>query len=153
MVNHRASESAALSAAFFALADPTRRAMLGRLARRGATVSELAEPFDMSLPAVSKHLKVLEAAGLVERRIEGRVHRIGIVPGPLRTVEHWLAEHRQFWEERLDALARYLEGTDPEPEAPAWQRPKSDRTPRSVSSARSRPRARRSSRRGRRRRP
>ncbi|MFI5281181.1 MAG: ArsR/SmtB family transcription factor [Gemmatimonadales bacterium] len=147
MVN---DHSATLDAAFAALSDPTRRAILVRLARQGATVSELAAPFEMSLPAVSRHLRVLERAGLLERRIDGRVHRIGIVPGPLRTVEQWLAEHRDFWERRLDALARYLEGNEHEQEATPWQRPKSARTPRSGSNARSRPRARRSSPHGRR---
>jgi DNA-binding transcriptional ArsR family regulator len=147
MVNNR---TATLDAAFAALADPTRRAILERLARHGATVSELAEPFDMSLPAVSRHLRVLERAGLLERRIEGRVHHIGIVPGPLQTVEQWLGEHRSFWEQRLDALARLLEPSDPRQEADAWQRPRSTRTPRSGSSAPSRPRAKGSSPRGRR---
>lgn len=148
MVN---DSSTTLDAAFAALADPTRRAILVRLARQGATVGELAEPFDMSLPAVSKHLRVLERAGLIERRVDGRTHRLGIVPGPLRTVEQWLSEHRTFWEQRLDALARYLEGTEPEPESTPWRSPKSVRTRRSGSNARSRRPARRSSPRGRRR--
>lgn len=141
---------ATLDATFAALSDPTRRAILVRLSRAGATVSELAAPFDMSLPAVSRHLRVLETAGLIERRVEGRVHRMGIVPGPLRTVEQWLTEHRSFWEERLDALTRYLEGTETAQEAVKWQRPKPARKPRSVSSARSGFRETKSSPRGRR---
>src|SRR5580765_5784474 len=104
MVNE---QTATLDAAFAALAHPVRRAMLERLAHKGATAGELARPFAMSLPAVSRHLRVLEEAGLLERRVVGRVHRLAIVPGPLRTVEQWLSEHREFWEQRLDALARY----------------------------------------------
>jgi DNA-binding transcriptional ArsR family regulator len=150
MVN---SSEVSLDAAFAALADPTRRAMVERLARRGATVSELAEPFDISPPAISRHLRVLERAGLIERRIEGRVHRIAIIPGPLQSVERWLGEHRSFWEQRLDALARYLEGTHHPQEASVWRRRKPDPKPRSASSASSRRRRRASTRHGRRPRP
>lgn len=92
-----------------ALADGTRRAMLERLARGEARVTELARPFAMSLPAVSKHLRVLERAGLVHRRRRGREHIIGLDPGPLAEAEAWVAATRAFWEQRLDALEVYLQ--------------------------------------------
>jgi len=97
-----------LDRVFSALADPTRRAMLGRLARGEHTVTELARPFTISLPAVSKHLKVLERAGLIERRIEGRVHRCRLRPKPLEDAADWMAGCRAYWEGRLDALEVYL---------------------------------------------
>lgn len=106
MVNRSA---AALDRTFAALADPTRRAMVQRLTRGEASVTELAAPFRMSLPAVSKHLRVLEGAGLVARRREGRTHRLRLVPRPLATVSRWLDDRRRFWERRLDALAAHLE--------------------------------------------
>jgi DNA-binding transcriptional ArsR family regulator len=93
---------------FSALSDPTRRAILARLAKGEATVGELASPFTMSLPAISKHLRVLERAGLLERTVEGRVHRCRLQPLPLKDAVDWLAEYRQYWEGQLDALARYL---------------------------------------------
>ena len=108
MVNH--SAGAALDATFQALADPTRRAILARLVSAPDTsVSELASPFRMSLPAVSKHLRVLEGAGLLARRREGRVHHCRFVPGPMRTAADWIAHYQAFWEDRLDALKRFLE--------------------------------------------
>src|SRR5262245_40442031 len=108
MVNH--SGAAALDATFQALADPTRRAILAKLAETpDSSVSELALPFRMSLPAVSKHLRVLESAGLLARRREGRVHHCRFVPGPMRTVAGWIAHYEQFWTDRLDELKRYLE--------------------------------------------
>ncbi|NOT33556.1 MAG: winged helix-turn-helix transcriptional regulator [Candidatus Eisenbacteria bacterium] len=113
MVNY---QPASLDAAFAALADPTRRAILERLARSAATVSELADPFDMSLPAVSKHLRVLENAGLLARRIEGRTHRIVLSTAPLDEVTRWLEQHRRFWESRLDALEKFLAETRPKQE-------------------------------------
>lgn len=73
-------------------------------------VTELAAPFAMSLPAVSKHVRVLEAARLVVREVDGRVHRVSLAPGPLREVERWVEHYRSFWEETLDALGRYVEG-------------------------------------------
>jgi DNA-binding transcriptional ArsR family regulator len=139
----------ALDAVFAALSDPTRRTILQRLARGEATVSELAEPFDMSLPAVSKHLRVLESAGLLSREVEGRVHRIELAAGPLREAMRWLEDYRRFWSARLDALAAYVENLSPK-EAATWQRPASPRTPRSASSGHSRRGRSRSSRRGRR---
>ena len=97
-----------LSATFSALADPTRRAILARLALGETTVSELAEPFDMSLPAVSKHLKVLERAGLIARSREAQWRPCRIEPEALHGVDEWLEDYRQLWEERLDRLEDYL---------------------------------------------
>ncbi len=99
----------ALDATFAALADPTRRAILARLALGEVSVSDLARPFEMSLPAVSKHLSVLENAGLVSRAREGRVRRCRLTGTPLREAADWISTYRRFWEEQLDALARYLE--------------------------------------------
>lgn len=93
---------------FAALADPTRRAILAQLATGEASVSELAEPFAMSLPAVSKHLKILEQAGLLERRRDGRTLYCRLEPTPLNDVSEWIARQRAFWEGSLDSLARYL---------------------------------------------
>jgi DNA-binding transcriptional ArsR family regulator len=98
-----------LDLVFRALADPTRRALLGSLARGPAKVTDLAEPFKMSLPAVSKHLKVLERAGLLVRAVDGRVHRCSLSAEPLWEAEQWLSSYRPFWEQTLDALARYVE--------------------------------------------
>ena len=107
------SEPEQLNALFSALSDPTRRAILARLAREEATVSDLAAPFEMSLPAISKHLRVLERAGLLERRIEGRVHHCRLSPRPLKDAADWLSEYRAYWEERLDRLAGFLEREQP----------------------------------------
>jgi DNA-binding transcriptional ArsR family regulator len=104
----------ALDRTFSALSDPTRRAILARLAQGGATVTELARPFDMSLPAVSKHLRVLENAGLMSRRKEGRIHHCRLVGEPLQGAADWLAFYRTFWETRLESLADYLENIDQE---------------------------------------
>jgi len=101
-----------LSAVFAALGDPTRRAILAQLADGGASVSALAEPHDMSLPAASKHLGVLESAGLVSREKTGRVVRCRLEPVPLRSAADWIADYRRFWEEQLDALAGYLESVE-----------------------------------------
>lgn len=97
-----------LDATFSALGDPTRRAILRRLTGGRRTVTELAEPFDISLPAVSKHLRVLEKAGLVVQKKEGRVRRCRISAGPLRDASRWIEEYRRFWEESLDRLDEYL---------------------------------------------
>ncbi len=94
---------------FSGLADPTRRAILARLMRGEATVGELAEPFDMSRPAISKHLDVLERAGLVHCTPEGRVNRCSFDGKPLRTAQAWLDLYRRYWETQLDALKHYLE--------------------------------------------
>ena len=97
-----------LSATLFALADPTRRGLLARLASGDATVTELAEPYDMSLAAVSKHLKVLEGAGLVSRGREAQWRPCHLEGAPLRAVSEWLDEYRRFWDRNLDSLADYL---------------------------------------------
>jgi DNA-binding transcriptional ArsR family regulator len=97
-----------LHATFGALSHATRRDILGRLALGESTVGALAAPYDVSLNSVSKHLVVLENAGLVTRRIEGRVHHIGLDPEPLRGASEWLHLYRAFWEERLDALDQFL---------------------------------------------
>jgi DNA-binding transcriptional ArsR family regulator len=98
-----------LDRTFAALSDPTRRAILTRLARGDASVSELAAPFAMSLPAISKHLRVLEQAGLIERTRDGRVHRLRLVAQPLHEAAAWIAHYQQFWEQQLVALADYLQ--------------------------------------------
>jgi DNA-binding transcriptional ArsR family regulator len=97
-----------LSATFAALADPTRRAILARLALGESSVTELAEPFAMSLPAVSKHLKVLERAGLIARGREAQWRPCRIEPRALKTVDDWLERYRRFWDESLDRLDDYL---------------------------------------------
>ncbi len=97
-----------LSATFAALADPTRRAILTTLAGGEASVTELAEPFDMTLPAVSKHLKVLERAGLIERSSRAQWRPCRLSPEPLKEVSDWVEPYRKIWEERLDRLDDYL---------------------------------------------
>ncbi|MFL5383211.1 MAG: ArsR/SmtB family transcription factor [Longimicrobiaceae bacterium] len=99
-----------LSATFAALADPTRRAILARLAAGDATVTELAAPFDMSLPGISKHLKVLERAGLIERGREAQWRPCRLQAEPLREVDAWVEQYRAHWEQRLDRLSAYLGG-------------------------------------------
>ena len=98
-----------LSTTLSALADPTRRAILARLALGEASVNELAEPFDMSLPAVSKHLKVLEKAGLISRGREAQWRPCKLEAGPLKDLNAWLDNYRQFWEESFDKLDLYLQ--------------------------------------------
>ena len=98
-----------LSSKFAALADPTRRAILARLALGETSVTELAEPFAMSLPAVSKHLKVLERAGLIARGREAQWRPCRIEPRALKAVDDWLEEYRRLWEARLDRLEAYLQ--------------------------------------------
>lgn len=104
MVNHVPS----LDETFAALADPTRRAILHRLAHGQLSTTVLAEPFAMSLPAVLKHLRVLETAGLVMGEKQGRVHRYRLRPVPLADASVWLDQYRVFWEARLDALEQHL---------------------------------------------
>jgi DNA-binding transcriptional ArsR family regulator len=98
-----------LDAVFHALGHSTRRALLAQLARRPAMITELAVPFAMSLPAVSRHIRVLEGAGLVTRSIDGRMHRCSLNPKPFKAIEGWLVHYRKFWDENLAALAEYLE--------------------------------------------
>jgi DNA-binding transcriptional ArsR family regulator len=97
-----------LSITFAALADPTRRAILARLSEGEASVSELAAPFDMSMPGISKHLKVLERAGLIARGREAQWRPCKLEAGPLKDVSHWVEHYRQFWEESFDRLDEYL---------------------------------------------
>jgi DNA-binding transcriptional ArsR family regulator len=109
MLNHMVDQSPdGLDRVFGALSDPTRRAMLRRLAGGARTVSELAEPFDMSFAAAAKHVKVLERAGLLSRTIEGRSHRCRIEASPLAAADRWLAFYERFWSFRLDDLERAL---------------------------------------------
>ena len=138
MVNYQES----LDATFGALADPTRRAILARLSSGDLRVTDVAEPFDVSLPAVTKHLDVLERAGLVVREKEGRVRRCQLVASPLREAAEWIERYRRFWESQFDALARYLgetaneeaekadegnEGKDKKEEPRSWPPPKLSR--------------------------
>ena len=97
-----------LDATFSALADPTRRAILARLASGETSVSELAEPFAMSMPAISKHLKVLQRAGLIERGREAQWRPRRLAPAPLKDASEWLERYRRFWEESFDRLEDYL---------------------------------------------
>lgn len=106
MVNYIADP---LDRIFAALSDPTRRAILERLATGEAPVTELARPFGMSLPAVSKHLKVLERASLVKRTVQGRVHRFSVTPGALASASAWMEHYLHFWQQRLDALEAFLD--------------------------------------------
>ena len=106
MVKYMESE---LDATFGALADLTRRAILARLALGEASVGELAAPFEMSLPAVSKHLRVLEEAGFLIREKQGRIHRCRLDAKPMQAVCDWIEVYRRFWEDQLDSLAEYLE--------------------------------------------
>jgi DNA-binding transcriptional ArsR family regulator len=108
MVNRQSK----LDATFAALADPTRRAIVARLARGDTSVGELARPFDMSAPAISKHLRVLERAGLLRQRREGRLRRCLLQPNPLQTAASWIEQYRSDWTRRLDALAAFLEQSD-----------------------------------------
>jgi len=98
-----------LSETFAALADPTRRAMLARLASGEASVTQLAEPFAMSMPAISKHLKVLERAGLISRGREAQWRPCRLEAGPLQQIAGWIENYRQFWEESFDRLDDYLQ--------------------------------------------
>ena len=107
-----------LSSTFAALADPTRRAILARLALGETSVTELAEPFQMSMPAVSKHLKVLERAGLIARGREAQWRPCRLEATPLKTIADWVEEYRRFWEESFDRLGDYLaqiQNSNPQP--------------------------------------
>lgn len=113
-VNHMVNQidentAGRLNDVFYALSDPTRREILGRLATGEATVKELASPFAMSLPAVSKHLKVLERAGLLVRQVDGRTHRMKLEPEGLKTASEWVDHYRKFWEVQLDRLSAFLD--------------------------------------------
>jgi DNA-binding transcriptional ArsR family regulator len=107
--------SATLNRTFAALADPTRRQILAHLSRGDRCVTDLARPHAISLPAISKHLRVLEKAGLLRRRRYGRVHEIQLEAKPLKQAAQWVEEYRKFWEGSLDRLAEYLAKTDKRP--------------------------------------
>src|ERR1700751_4020877 len=145
MVYH---QSPALDNTFAALSDATRRGILARLSRGEASISDLAAPYDMSLPAVSKHLRVLERAKLVERRKDGRVHHCRLIAQPMKGAAEWIEKYRQFWERQFDSLAQYLEDSQKEENA-KWRHQALHQKPGSKYGARSRRRARKSSRRGR----
>lgn len=117
MVEH---DSHTLDAIFHALGDATRRAMLGQLAAGERTVGELARPFAMSLAAASKHIKVLEAAGLIRRDVRGRTHVCALEPAPLMSAHQWLGIYRRFWTDRLDTLEQLLHADNavPPPKPP-----------------------------------
>jgi DNA-binding transcriptional ArsR family regulator len=147
MVNY---STALLDATFGALADPTRRAILARLAQGEAMVTELAKPFRISLPAISKHVRILESAGLLEREINGRVHRCRLAAEPMKNAAAWIEQYRAFWESQFDALANYLEATARKERQTCQAQSKAKRTraSRSKSAGRSRRRAKKSSPRG-----
>jgi DNA-binding transcriptional ArsR family regulator len=148
MVKHL---NALLDSTFGALCDSTRRGILAQLALGETSVSELAAPYDMSLPAVSKHLRVLEQAGLVLRHKDGRVHRCQLSPDPMKNAAEWIAYYRQFWERQFDALEQYLvqsQAPAHQKEKKSWQAPPPAPVSRSRSSARSRRRAKKSGPRG-----
>lgn len=105
MVNYNEQQ---LSQIFSALSDPTRRSMLLRLAKEEMSVADLSKPFDMTKSAITKHLKVLENAGLLGRTVEGRVHRCRLEPKPLAAVSEWITFYEKFWNNKLDALDSYL---------------------------------------------
>lgn len=108
--DNRAADEDQLDRLFRALGDRTRRKLLQRLAGGPSTISELARPFEMSLPAVSKHVRVLERAGLVRRRVRGRTHHCWLTAAPLADAESWMAYYRRFWDETLDGLSDHLRG-------------------------------------------
>jgi DNA-binding transcriptional ArsR family regulator len=110
-VRRRSAEDR-LDVLFHALGDRTRRALLARLAVRPARVTDLARPFAMSLPAVSRHIRVLESAGLIARSVDGRVHQCTLAASPLQRAAAWLSHYRRFWQGNLDALARLVEADD-----------------------------------------
>jgi DNA-binding transcriptional ArsR family regulator len=145
-------QEARLDAAFGALADPTRRAILSRLAEGERTISDLASRFAMSLPAVSKHVRVLERAGLTTVHRDGRVRRCRLRAAPLEDASVWIDRYRQYWEAGLDRLARYLDETITE-EDRAWPTSRPNPPTPSKSAASSRPRVSGSSARGRKRKP
>ena len=104
-------KSADLDMVFSALGDATRRAILARLADGDSPVTELARPHDISLPAISKHLRVLEQAGLIRKKRDGRVIRCSLDPAALKTAADWVEQYRRFWDAQFDQLARYLDGS------------------------------------------
>lgn len=128
MVEH--SSAARLDAVFGALADPTRRAMLRDLAKHPRTIGELAAPFDISLAGASKHIQVLERAGLIRREIQGRVHLCRLDARPLHAGAEWIRHYEKFWTSRLDALEALLKAEDAARPAAKTQSPRKPRPPR-----------------------
>jgi DNA-binding transcriptional ArsR family regulator len=139
-------DEAGLDTVFAALADPTRRAVLGRLEGGSLAVSELAARHDMSLPGFMKHLRVLEDAGLIARAKEGRVVSCALSAKPMRKAAEWLAHYEKFWADKLDSLARYLYQQE---ELQTWKQPAPGKSRPSRSSAATRSRPKRSGERGR----
>ena len=126
--------AASLDSTFGALADPTRRAILATLMLGQASISELAKPYRMSLPAVMKHVHVLEHAGLVSQRKSGRTRHCQLAAKPLQEAENWISQYRQFWEGTFDSLERFLSQPEDQPESKEdqkWQHRKRNRKPRS----------------------
>ncbi len=125
--NHMVDKSPArLDAVFRALADPTRRAMLRDLAKAPRTIGELAAPFDISLAGASKHIQMLERAGLIQREVQGRVHTCRLDPRPLHAGAEWIRHYERFWNQKLDALEALLKAEDA---AKPAAKPASKRTP------------------------
>lgn len=123
MVEH---DSHTLDTIFHALGDATRRAMLGELAAGQRSVGELAEPFAMSLAAASKHIKMLERAGLVRREVRGRTHMCSLDPAPLMSADQWLGIYRRFWTSQLDTLESLLRAEDAAPPPPKKPLPRKE---------------------------
>lgn len=117
-----ANNSPQLDTIFSALADPTRRAIIARLAQGEASVSELAEPFDMALPSLMKHIRVLETDGLISSEKHGRVRTCQLKPGAMTAAETWLAAQRAVWEARLDRLEAYVATLESKPRKPTRRR-------------------------------
>jgi DNA-binding transcriptional ArsR family regulator len=109
----RRLDSSRLDRVFSALAHPTRRAVLARLSRGEATAGELAAPFRISLPAMTRHLHVLEDAGLLARQVDGRIHRLRLMVDPIQDAALWMATYTRFWSQQFDSLERFLESSDP----------------------------------------
>jgi DNA-binding transcriptional ArsR family regulator len=110
MVNY----STALDITFTALSSPVRRGMLARLAQGWATVGELAQPFRISAPAITKHLRILERAGLIQREVRGREHYLRLVSSPMQSAAEWLADYQVFWNAQFESLADFLERQEDE---------------------------------------
>jgi len=123
--------SSNLDLVFGALADPTRRAVLQRLGKGDASIGELARPFDMALPSLMKHVRVLEAVGLVESRKNGRVRTCRLNPAAMTDAGHWLAEQRAVWEARLDRLEAYVKTMETKPgeKTPEKTKPRAKKSP------------------------
>jgi DNA-binding transcriptional ArsR family regulator len=114
-IKEHTNQEEELDAVFHALCDRTRRALIGRLAQGPAVVTELAAPFDMTLGAVSKHLRVLEGAKLIRREVDGKFHRCSLSAKPMLEADRWLNDYRAFWEDNLGALANYVKTMEGQP--------------------------------------